>query len=252
MKAVLIGGVAALALALGACGEGGDATGNAASNVDLNAPIEQIAAPNNGDWTQVVAETPEGGFRMGNPDAPVKLVEFGSMTCSHCAEFAEKGAPVVESKYVKSGQVSYEFRNYVRDPLDIAMSLLARCGGATPFFKMTDQMFAAQDQFFDRAQGIDPAAQQRLQTLPQQQVPAEYARLLGLVDFVKMRGIPEAKANACLTDQAGLEKVVSILNDANKNYPNIPGTPAFVINGNLVPNAASWEQLEPALREALN
>ena len=252
MKAVYFGGVAALALALTACGDGGETSSNAASNVDLNAPLEQIAAPNNGDWTQIVAQTPEGGFRMGNPDAPVKVIEFGSMTCSHCATFAEEGAPQLESEYVKSGQVSYEFRNFVRDPLDIAMSLLARCGGETPFFKLTDQMFAAQGQFMERASTLDPATQARLQALPTQQLPAEYARAVGLVDFVKMRGIPEARANACLTDQAAMEKLVSIVNQASAEYPNIPGTPAFVINGNLAPNAGDWSNLEPAIREALD
>ena len=56
-----------------------------------SAPIKPIAAPNNGDWSEMVSETPEGGFVMGNPNAPVKLVEYGSMTCPHCAEFQEAG-----------------------------------------------------------------------------------------------------------------------------------------------------------------
>ena len=46
-----------------------------------------VAAPNNGDWSTIVTKTAEGGFVMGNPNAKVKLVEFGSMTCPHCAEF---------------------------------------------------------------------------------------------------------------------------------------------------------------------
>ncbi|QPQ54813.1 thioredoxin domain-containing protein [Allosphingosinicella flava] len=251
MKAVYFGGAAALILALTACGGTGDSGNGSASSADLNAPLEQIAAPNGGDWTQVVEQTPEGGFRMGNPNAPVKLVELGSLTCSHCAAFSEEGAPQLENEYVKSGQVSFEFRNFVRDPLDIAAALLTRCGGATPFFKITDQMFAAQAQYMQRAGALDAATQQRLQALPQQQLPAEYARAAGLVDFVKMRGVPESKANACLADQAEMQKLVSIVNTANAQYPGIPGTPAFIINGNLVPDAASWEQLEPALREAL-
>ena len=55
-----------------------------------------VAAPNNGDWSTVVSQTPEGGFVMGNPNAKVKLVEFGSMTCPHCAEFDEKGAQAAD------------------------------------------------------------------------------------------------------------------------------------------------------------
>ena len=83
-----------------------------------SAPIEAIKAPN-GDWSKLVSRTPEGGYLMGNPKADVKLVEFGSMSCPHCAEFEEKGAQKLINDYVKTGRVSYEFRNFVRDPLDI-------------------------------------------------------------------------------------------------------------------------------------
>ena len=86
-----------------------------ASNTASNAPIKPVAAPNGGDWTKMVTQTPEGGFLMGNPQADVKLIEYGSMTCPHCAEFAEKDAPALIDKYVKSGRVSFEYRNFVRD-----------------------------------------------------------------------------------------------------------------------------------------
>ena len=56
---------------------------------------------------------------MGNPNAKVKLVEFGSLTCPHCAEFEEEGGKALIENYVKTGQVSWEFRNFVRDPFDI-------------------------------------------------------------------------------------------------------------------------------------
>src|SRR3546814_9181159 len=58
------------------------------------------------DWTKTVARTPEGGFRVGNPDAPVKLVEYGSLTCDHCAHFAEEATPKLLGQYVRSGRVS--------------------------------------------------------------------------------------------------------------------------------------------------
>src|SRR3546814_4508496 len=63
------------------------------------------------DWTKVVVATTEGGVRMGNPDAPVKLIEFASFTCPHCREFNEAAADVLKSKYVASGKVSLEFRS---------------------------------------------------------------------------------------------------------------------------------------------
>ena len=99
MKALTGTAIAALALLLAGCGSD-DAASNNQGAVAQNVPLKQIPAPNGGDWTQMVSETPQGGFVMGNPNAPVKLIEFGSLTCPHCAEFSEQGAPVIVSKYV--------------------------------------------------------------------------------------------------------------------------------------------------------
>ena len=131
------------------------------------APIKPIAAPNNGDWSEMVSETPEGGFVMGNPNAPVKLVEYGSMTCPHCAEFEEAGAtkPLID-KYVKTGQVSFEFRNYVRDPFDITATLIARCGGPSSFFGLTRGLFAEQKDWIGKIQAAPPEQQQALMGMP--------------------------------------------------------------------------------------
>src|SRR5690242_5317628 len=112
---------AALAAAAGCNSKQGDAATNAP------AKVENVPPPANGDWTQVVMATPDGGFRMGNPNAKVKLIEYGSMTCPHCREFDEKGAAPLMNQYVKTGQVSWEFRNYVRDAFDLTASLITRC-----------------------------------------------------------------------------------------------------------------------------
>src|SRR4051812_19274153 len=79
------------------------------------AKLEQVRPPKGGDWSMVVNPTSAGGFMMGNPNAKVKLVEYGSLTCPHCREFDEKGVPALIANYVKQGRVSWEFRNYVRD-----------------------------------------------------------------------------------------------------------------------------------------
>src|SRR3954454_18566702 len=97
--------------------------------------ITQANPPPGGTWADVVNATADG-FMMGNPNAKVKLVEFGSLTCPHCKAFDDEGVPTLIDKYVKSGQVSWEFRNYVRDPFDLAGSQIARCNGAKTFFPL--------------------------------------------------------------------------------------------------------------------
>lgn len=238
-------GLAAIALLLAGCG--GDGGGNA-SNVNLQAPLTQIPAPNNGDWTQVVSQTPEGGFLMGNPDAPVKLVEFASMTCPHCRAFAEEGSERLRDVYVKSGQVSFEFRNYVLNPLDAAASLVTRCQGPSAFFRLTEQLFAEQESW---AGNISPEEEQQVSQLPQAQQPAAWVRAAELDTFFRQRGVPEARLNQCLSNPQELQRLAQMRDQAMQQFPAIPGTPAFAINGRLVPEATTWAELEPILRERI-
>ncbi len=208
-----------------------------------------VPAPNNGDWSTIVTKTPEGGYLMGNPDAKVKLVEFGSMTCPHCAEFEHQGGKPLIDNYVKKGLVSWEFRNFVRDPFDMTATLLARCGGEASFFGLTRNLFADQKDWIGKVQAADPAQMQALQGLPPAQQFSTIADLAGLKQYASMRGVPRAKADQCLANEAEVTALVQMNTDAGAY--NIPGTPAFLINNSLVESVASWDLLEPKIKEAL-
>jgi protein-disulfide isomerase len=249
MKALMTCGAAAVALMLAGC-DGGNESETAGNATAAATPAAMVPAPNGGNWTEVVSETEGGGFRVGNPDAKVKLVEFASLTCPHCADFSANGAPALLEKYVKTGQVSFELRNFVRDPVDLAAALLSRCGGATPYFKLTDQLFAAQEDWIGKLQALPPAEQQQLQSLPPAQVTGALADRAGLVQFMRVRGIPADKAEACLADEKAIQRLVDMNQAATRDF-QVSGTPTFVINGRVVPNTADWTALEPRLREAI-
>ena len=213
--------------------------------------VEAVAPPKGGDWTQVVTATPAGGFQMGNPNAAVKLVEFGSMTCPHCAAFDEEGVPTLIDKYVKSGRLAFEFRNYVRDPYDLTASLIARCNGPKGFFPLTRALFTDQKNWIGKLQIIPPQQQQAMTGLGPDRQFVEIAKAAGFQQWAAMRGLPSAKSGTCLADQAEVNKLVQMTADATGEYPNFPGTPTFILNGEMVEKAAAWAQLEPKLREAL-
>ena len=78
------------------------------------------------DWDTVVAET-DLGHRVGNPDAKVKLVEFFSYTCPHCAEFAQQGEGAIKLGYVIPGTINVEYRHLIRDPVDLTVGMLVNC-----------------------------------------------------------------------------------------------------------------------------
>lgn len=238
------------ALVLAGCDQGKD--GNASAPV-ASGPIEPIAAPNGGDWTQTVTATAEGGFLMGNPEAPVKLVEFGSMTCPHCAEFDKAAMEAITNTYVKSGRVSFEFRNFVRDGLDLTASVVARCGGPASFFGLTTQLFEGQREMFERVQSADQAQLAAIEALPPAQKLPRFAELAGLKQWASMRGLPSAKLDQCLADQGQIDRVVQMQSDATSTY-QISGTPSFLLNGEVVQfegNDPIWSQLEAKLRGAL-
>jgi len=243
MKSAYVLLAAALMLPSAACNaeKATDATANS------SAPIKPIAAPKGGDWTKMIVATPEGGYLMGNPNADVKLVEYGALTCPHCAEFAEKGAPELINEYVKSGRVSYEFRNYLLGPLDVPMAVIAHCAGPDRFFPVADAFFKSQREIFERVQA---ASQEQLEAAQQNPVIG-LAELAGLPQWAAQRGIPSARANACLSNQQLTDKIVQTSSDTTVQYPDFSGTPAFVLNGEMLKQTATWEKLEPAIRDAL-
>ncbi len=154
---------------------------------------------------------------------------------------------------MKSGKVSFEFRNFVRDPFDVAAALIARCGGTTSFFGLTRGLFADQEDWFAKVQSADQAAMQQIQSLPPNQQFAEIARIAGFQEWAALRGLSPEKTTACLADQGEVDRLVQMQNDAVSTY-NIAGTPSFLLNGKVVPVEAGstpWQQLEAKIKAAL-
>lgn len=245
MKAGLI--ALGLALALAGCGESGGGNGNGATGASAKAPVP---APNGGDWSQTVSETPEGGYRMGNPNAPVKLIEFASISCGGCAAFAESATEPLVEQYVKSGNVSWEYRPFMVFPTDPGVFMLLRCRGAGPFFQLSDQLYADQRNWLGRVQTLPAAEISRIQALPPAQQSSALVRATGLDAFFRQRGMPAAQVDQCLANSADLTRLVEITSNAQREF-DVSGTPTFAINGEVVPSANSWATLEPALQAAL-
>ncbi|WP_315761318.1 thioredoxin domain-containing protein [Sphingomonas sp. Y38-1Y] len=239
MRSMLILAPLTLLAACGGEGSGGNASAPAA-------PVQGAAAPAGQQWSQVVSETPEGGYRMGNPDAPVKLVEYGSRTCPACGAFARQGFEPL-TKLVETGKVSFEFRDFlIHGAPDLASAVLGRCGGPTTFFPLLEQMYANQAATLDKLQSTPESFQAQIQSMAPPQQVAAWAQQAGYLDFVKQRGIPEAQARQCLADMNTVQKLVNMTDKATE----VTGTPTFIINGKKAEGAVSWPQLETALKQA--
>jgi protein-disulfide isomerase len=249
-KIFLTGAAAALALA-GCHKNSNNGAPTAAANEKVT--ITQANPPPGGTWADVVNQTSAGGYMMGNPNAKVKLIEIGSLSCPHCKLFEDEGVPTLVEKYVKPGKISWEFRPYlIHGPIDMAADLIVRCNGPKTFFPLAQALYKDQSVWVGKVETAPQDKVQQIQNLPTNQIFVAMANLLGLQDWAAARGVPQAKSNQCLSDQKMIDQEVQYSSNVNSEYPDFFGTPSFIINGKMLPKeVASWDKLQPELDAAL-
>lgn len=207
----------------------------------LAAPLS-AAAPR--PWTAVATPAAAGSFLIGNPKARVKLVEYVSYTCPHCAHYASESATKLKAM-VQSGSTSVEIRNQVHDGVDLAAVALARCAGPVAFPAVHEAFFQRQQQWYERAAEWSEGNRQRVSAWPQLAQIKALAEGAGLNDIAKQAGAPAAAVDACFASDAQIKRALAVSEGTGK----VSGTPAFEINGRLVQNVG-WKELEPQLRAA--
>ncbi len=232
-----------LMLSLAACGGAAETTAEGAATGE---PIAAIPAPAGKNWAETVTKTPEGYYMLGNPEAPIKLVEYASLTCSHCADFAETAFASIRDTYVASGRVSFELRNFVREPLDLTASMLTRCGPQESYFALTEQVLANQADIFTKAQAMGQQRFEQVLALPDNQRYVALAEATGLTDFFAQRGISRDQSNQCLTDVDAARALADATGTATRE-DKIPGTPTFFLNGRQV-EFTGWPALETEIQ----
>jgi protein-disulfide isomerase len=186
---------------------------------------------------------------MGNPAAPVQLVEFGSRTCPHCAAFAASGVKPLIDKYVRTGKVSYEFRDWLRDGGDVSAALIGRCKGAEGFFPLLAAEFADQASIFAKEASQTNAMAEAVSKASEKEQPYVLAGQIGYLDFARKHGISDTQAHQCLSDIATAEAIGKMNAEAKQDY-KLDGTPTFLINDRKV-EATGWPELEQDIQAAL-
>jgi protein-disulfide isomerase len=197
-----------------------------------------------------VSQAANGAFVLGNPAAKVRLVEYLSYTCSHCAQFLAESSGPLKQGYVAKASVAVEVRNAVRDRYDFAAALLARCGGAAKFFGNTEMLMATQDRWLAKAPAFDAANGAKMAKMPINQSLRLITRGLGLDVLMKARGFSPAQLDACLIDKNAQDRVVAMTSEA-WNVRKLTGTPSFLINGTAYDGPGHWSNVETALQAAL-
>lgn len=201
------------------------------------------------DWARTVTRTAEGTFVQGNPAAKVKVVEYLSLTCPHCALFEKEGIPPFTAKYVRTGLASYEVRHAIRDPFDMAATVLARCAGPAGFFAVVPAVYAEQDGWLGKGSAW-VETKPPLDGLKPDQALTRIAAGAGLDDLFRHHGLSAQRQAACLA-AAGEEERLAKASDAIWQSPGFPGTPAFDINGARASGVRTWADLDAQITAAL-
>lgn len=144
---------------------------------------------------------------MGDPAAPVTIIEYASLTCPHCAAFHSEILPILKSDYIDAGKVRLVFRNFPLDGLALRASALADCAGENRFFGFLDVLFRTQATWSRAADPIE-----------------------GLRAIASQGGMSDDQFTACLQNEALLDKIVGERLTGADMF-GIDSTPSFIIQG---------------------
>ncbi len=181
------------------------------------------------ETTTATSTAAPGDFSLGSPDAKVKLVEYASFTCPHCAHFHETVFGQLKKDYIDTGKVRFTLREVYFDRYGLWAALIARCGGEMKYFGVHDMLFAKQTEW---AASEDPA-----------QV-VENLKTIG-----RAAGLEDAAMDACLNDTANAEALIKQF-QTNFEADGVEGTPTIFINGTKYSNMA-YEDLKAILEAEL-
>lgn len=163
---------------------------------------------------------------LGDPKAPVRVIEYAAPMCPHCAHMNEEGFPILKRDYIDKGKVFYIFRVFPIGQPDIPAEGIARCLPKENYFAFIDLLFRNQ-QKWDPEYGV-------------QDVHG------GLVALGRIAGLSQDKIEQCMADPVNQQRVTASQQDANTRF-GVTGTPTFVINGEVLPGGAQWSMVKDKL-----
>jgi len=213
------------------------------------AALTLLAATPAPAWSSTVTTTPIGAFLVGNPAAKVRLVEYFSYTCHVCADFAKAGSVPLKTQYVDRGLVLFEYRNLVRDPVDMTAALLARCGGPKAFAGNHQAIFNAFPAVIAKIQKATDAQKTSWFEGTTGQRARKIAAGTGLTALMRARGYTQAQIDAALDSEVAQAELTGMTN-IGRNADRVEGTPSFFINGRNA-EVTAWPALKSKLDLAL-
>lgn len=174
------------------------------------------------DMTELMKPSALGDIAMGKDDAPVTIVEYASMTCTHCAHFSREVFPKIKERYIDSGKVRYILREFPLDPLAAGAFMLARCAGNDKYYPIVETLF-----------------EQFNKWVVQNPIPP-------LLAIAKQAGFTQQTFEACLQNQKLLDGIDEVRKRGSQAF-KIESTPTFFVNGERVVGALPLDEFSKVI-----
>jgi protein-disulfide isomerase len=163
---------------------------------------------------------------IGSDAAPVTIVEYASLTCTHCAEFHEKTWPTLKANYIDTGKVRFIFREFPLDEYAIAGFMLARCSDSSKYFDVVEA-------FFNQLEGLITATE-----------PPAWIQ-----NFARQVGFTDETLKTCVSNTELEENIKAVRQRASEKF-GVNSTPTFFINGKIHRGAMTVEKIEQEIKDA--
>ncbi len=164
---------------------------------------------------------------MGRDDAPVTMIEYSSLACSHCAAFHRDVLPKIKETYIDTGKVRLVYRDFPLGGLALVAAMVARCGGRQKYFGFIEVLFRSQAQW---SRSDNPRR--------------ELARV------ARFGGISQTDFEACLVNEPLMTDIRERAADAQQKF-GIDSTPTFIIEGEKIVGARPFEDFRDVIEKAL-
>ncbi len=162
---------------------------------------------------------------LGAADAPITMIEYSSLTCPYCAAFHREALPQIKEAWIAEGKVRLVYRHFPLDGLGLRAAAIANCIQEERYFAFVDLLFENQAKW--------KPAQDPLKVLSQ---------------YAKLAGLSQERVDACVADQAEMDKILTRAQEGRTAY-GVESTPTFIINGEKVGGARSFQEYESIFRK---
>ena len=165
---------------------------------------------------------------LGEPDAPIKMIEFASLTCGHCARFHNEVMPAIKEKYINNGKIFFIYKDFPLDKFALKASIISRCSGNKNYFSFLDVFYKKQASW-TRSQ--DP--------------------FKSLLKIAKIGGLKDEEIKVCVGNKSIEDGLLKDRLKSSKKY-DITATPTIYLNGKKYTGDLTLEALELKINSLLN